>query len=140
MTPEQKRRESAADQLAYAAVRLSEGLTAVQTRTARLEDRLAAAAECGVPVTDAEAMTKDLPGIDVAGMIRRAYLDGVYEVEGRDTVVYCTAHRRKCTWLPAPAWWIHDDRLPLTGNLTDPRGCQSLWNYPSPLTFTRKTP
>lgn len=73
MTPEQKRGEVAAERVAYAAVRVSEALTAVEVRTKRLEETLRNAAGQGVPVHDAEAMTKGLDGIDVAGMIRRAY-------------------------------------------------------------------
>jgi hypothetical protein len=139
MTPGEKRRHYAAERVANAAVKLSEGLTAVEVRTKRLEQVLRNAADQGVPMYEAEAMTKDLNGIGVAGMIRRAYLgDDKFEVTGRDTVMYCLAHRRKVTWLPLPGWWIHDDGRPSTGNGSDPRGCAPMWNAPAPLTTTRK--
>jgi hypothetical protein len=65
--------EIAADQVAYAAVRLSEGLTAVRVRTQRLEERLTAAARAGMPRALAEAMTEDLGGTDVNAMLDRVY-------------------------------------------------------------------
>jgi hypothetical protein len=138
MTDEEKRRESAASRLAFTATRLSEALTAVEVRTKNLEDRIRTAADSGVPMDEAEAMTRDLDGIDVAGMIRRVYLDEKFEVTGRDTVMYCLAHRRKVTWLPLPGWWIHDDGRPSTGNPSDPRGCLGMWAAPAPITVTRR--
>lgn len=73
---------------------------------------------------------------------RREQMNSEFEVTGRDTVMYCLAHRRKVTWLPAPGWWIHDrDRLPLDlldGSPTDPRGCMAMWSAPAPITVTRR--
>jgi hypothetical protein len=74
----------------------------------------------------------------VAERERREQMDREFEVTGRDTVMYCLAHRRKMTWLPAPAWWIHDDGRPSTGNGGDPRGCSSMWNAPAPIIITRR--
>lgn len=146
MTPEKRRRDSAADQVAYAAVRLSEGLTAVRTRTARLEERLRTAAREGMPCDEAEAMTKDL-GLDVAFMVRRVYtelMDEEFEVTGRDTVMWCLRHRRQVTWLPAPGWWIHvKDRMPLDardGHPGDPRGCLAMWAADAPIEIRRREP
>lgn len=46
--------------------------------------------------------------------------------------MYCLAHRRRVRWLPAPAWWIHNDGRPSIGNPTDPRGCMAMWNDRAP--------
>lgn len=73
MTPEERRRYYAAERVAYTAVILSEARTIVRLRTERLQDRLIAAAGAGVPRTEAEAMTRDLDGIDVAAMLDQAY-------------------------------------------------------------------
>jgi len=81
----------------------------------------------------------------VAAIKRREDAERDFEVTGRDTVMYCLAHRRKVTWMPAPGWWIHADkegRLPLDlldGHPGDPRGCASMWNAPAPITVTRRT-
>lgn len=75
MTPEEKRRHYAAERVAYAAVLSSEALTVVRLRTERLEERLAHAARSGVPRAEAEAMTRDLDGIDVKAMLDRAYAE-----------------------------------------------------------------
>jgi hypothetical protein len=60
--------------------------------------------------------------------------------DGADTVLWCLAHRRKMRWLPAPAWWIHDDGLPSGGNPTDSRGCMSMWSAPAPINASRRIP
>lgn len=73
MTPDEKRRYYAAERVAYVAVILSEAQTIVRLRTERLQDRLTAAAGAGVPRAEAEAMTRDLDGIDVAAMLDQAY-------------------------------------------------------------------
>jgi hypothetical protein len=73
VTPEEKRRHYAAERVAYTAVILSEAQTIVRLRTERLQDRLTAAADAGVPRAEAEAMTRDLEGIDVAAMLDQAY-------------------------------------------------------------------
>jgi hypothetical protein len=75
MTPEEKRRENAAHRVAYMAAKLSEALTAVSVSEAHLTARLAVAARDGVPRAEAEAMTRDLPGINVTAMLDRAYGD-----------------------------------------------------------------
>jgi hypothetical protein len=68
--------------------------------------------------------------------------DDGFEETGRDTVVWCLRHRRRCVWMPAPGWWIHDKgHLPLDlldGHPTDPRGCSSLWHADAPTTVTRR--
>lgn len=69
---------------------------------------------------------------------RREQVDREFEVTGRDTVMYCLAHKRKIRWLPAPGWWIHDDHGRLAGNPTDPRGCLAMWDAPAPIIITRK--
>jgi hypothetical protein len=76
MTPEEKRRHYAGERVAYTAVILSEAQTIVRLRTERLQDRLTAAAGAGVPRAEAEAMTRDLDGVDVAAMLDRAYEGG----------------------------------------------------------------
>lgn len=141
-TAPDRARKSAAWRVAYMATELSTVLGTMRLRTQLLEERIAAAAVSGVPRAEVEAMTGDaLDGIDVAGMIERAYgpPEDLFEVNGRDTVMYCLAHRRRVRWLPAPAWWIHDDGLPGGGNLTDPRGCMPMWWASAPIEITRKT-
>lgn len=140
-SPADRRRDNAADQVAYAATALSEALTLVQVRSAKLEERLRAACEAGVQRYEAEAMTKDLSP-EVAERISRIYAEFLadkFEVTGADTVMWCLAHRRKVTWMPAPGWWIHDDGRPSTGHPGDPRGCSSMWAADAPITVTRKT-
>lgn len=135
-----RRREAAANRLAYTANWLSEAHILVQFRTGRLEERLRAAVGAGVPYHEAEAMTKDL-GWEALAMLRSAYLDG-FEVTGADTEMWCLAHGRRVQWMPAPGWWIHvKGNLPLDGldgSPTDPRGCRAMWNADAPITVTRK--
>jgi hypothetical protein len=73
-----------------------------------------------------------------AAIKARNRIERDFDVTGRDTVMYCLAHRRKMKWLPSPAWWIHDDGRPSTGNGGDPRGCSSMWGAPAPIAVTRK--
>ena len=146
MTPEEKRREAAAERVAHTATVLSEALALVAGRAERLEQRIRTAAWAGVSQVDVEAMTRDglegLPFPGVQGMIRDAYAD-LWEVTGQDTRLWCLAHRRPCRWLPHPAWWIHDDGLrdhgrPASGTPGHPDGCSSMWSADAPITVTRK--
>lgn len=73
LTPEGRRYESAAWRVAYMATELSVAMGLVRLRTQALEERLRAAAGNGVPRSEAESMTYGLDGIDVSGMINRAY-------------------------------------------------------------------
>lgn len=76
LTPEHRRYESAAWRVAYMATELSTALGLVQLRTQALEERLDMAARWGVPRSEAEAMlARGLDGIDVKGMLDRAYAD-----------------------------------------------------------------
>jgi len=141
MTPEGKRRHYAAERVIYTAVKLEEAALLVRMRTEDLERRLRAAVDCGILPDDLKAMTRNPDGTDAGAIIDRVYreyLDDEFEVTGRDTVMYCLAHKRKVTWLPGPAWWIHDNDLPLTGSLGDPRSCASMWSAPSPIEVARK--
>jgi hypothetical protein len=140
-----RRRENAAERVAYAATMLTEALTLVRVRAKRLEETVQAAARHDVPMREVEAMTKDgledLPFPGVQGMIRRAYAE-LYEVTGADTVMWCVAHRRQVRWIPFPGWWIHvKGSLPLDGldgTPSDPRGCRGMRNAEEPITITRK--
>ena len=44
-----------------------------------------------------------------------------------DWQTYCLMHRRPLRWMPAPAWWIHDDRLHSV-----PETCMGMWNAKAP--------
>jgi hypothetical protein len=71
-----------------------------------------------------------------------------YEVLGRDTTACCLAHKRKVRWLPAPAWWIHDDYRPhvpgivywegRAWTLTDRRTCSGMWDAGAPIVTVRR--
>lgn len=86
MTPEEHRRENAADRVAYMAGELSLAVLLVRLRTELLEERLRYAAEHGVSRAECEAMTREgLDGIDVKGTLDRAYAPGQEEADANLT-------------------------------------------------------
>ncbi len=48
-------------------------------------------------------------------------------IESRRHPSMCIRHKRRLAWMPAPAWWIHDD------NLTGPaHTCTAMWDKRAP--------
>jgi hypothetical protein len=72
-SPEHRRYEAHSWRVARMATELSMNLGTVQIQARRLEERLCEAARNGVPRSEAQAMLYGLDGIDVAGMLDRAY-------------------------------------------------------------------